>query len=166
MTNLDSVLKSRDTTLLTKFHLVKAMVFAVVMHRCESWTIKKFECWRTDALELWCWRRLLIIPWTARRATSHLHRKSNLHVHWKDWYWSSSIWTPDEKSQFTGKHPDIGKDWWQEEKETTEGEMVGWHRRLDGHDVEQALRVCDGQGSLACCSPWGHKESDTTEQLN
>ena len=67
MTNLDSVLKSRDTTLPTKFHMVKAVVFLVVMNRCESWTIKKDECGRIDAFELWCWRRLLRVPWTARR---------------------------------------------------------------------------------------------------
>ena len=68
MTNLDSILKSRDITLTTKVHLVKAMVFPVVMYECESWTIKKAECWRVDAFELWCWRRLLKVPWTARRS--------------------------------------------------------------------------------------------------
>ena len=67
MTNLDSILKSRDITLPTKVHLVKAMVFPVVMYGCESWTIKKTECRRIDAFELWCWRRLLRVPWTARR---------------------------------------------------------------------------------------------------
>ena len=70
MTNLDSILKSRDITLPTKVCLVKAMVFPVVMYGCESWTIKKAECWRIDAFELWCWRRLLRVPWTARRSTS------------------------------------------------------------------------------------------------
>ena len=68
MTNLDSILKSRDITLPTKVHLVKAMVFPIVMYGCESWTIKKAECWRIDAFELWCWRRLLRVPWTARRS--------------------------------------------------------------------------------------------------
>ena len=68
MTNLDSVLKSRDITLLTKVHAVKAMVFPVVMHGCESWTVKKAECQRIDAFQLWCWRRLLRVPWTARRS--------------------------------------------------------------------------------------------------
>ena len=67
MTNLDSILKSRDITLPTKLHLVKAMVFPVVMYRCESWTVKKPECRRTDTFELWCWRRLLRVPWAARR---------------------------------------------------------------------------------------------------
>ena len=72
MTNLDSILKSRDITLPTKVHLVKAMVFPVVMYRCESWTIKKAECQRIDAFELWCWRRLLRVPWTARRSNQSI----------------------------------------------------------------------------------------------
>ena len=72
MTNLDSILKSRDITLLTKIHLVKAMVFPVVMYGCESWTIKKAECWRIDAFELWCWKRLLRVPWTARRSNQSI----------------------------------------------------------------------------------------------
>ena len=80
MTNLDSILKSRDITLPTKVHLVKAMVFPVVMYGCKHWTIKKAECWRIDAFERWCWRRLLRVPWTARRSV--------LSVHWKDWCWS------------------------------------------------------------------------------
>ena len=80
MTNLDSMLKSRDITLPTKIHLIKAVVFPVVMYGCESWTVKKAECWKIDAFELWCWRRLLRVPWTARRSV--------LGVHWKDWCWS------------------------------------------------------------------------------
>ena len=72
MTNLDSILKNGDITLLTKIHLVKAMVFPVVMYGCESWTVKKAECQRTDAFELWCWRRLLRIPWTARRSNQSI----------------------------------------------------------------------------------------------
>ena len=80
MINLDSILKSRDITLSTTVHLVKAMVFPVVMYECESWTIKKAERWRIDAFELWCWRRLLRVPWTARR----YNRKLVLGVHWKD----------------------------------------------------------------------------------
>ena len=76
------------------------------------------------------------------------------------------LWPPDVKNWLIRKDPDAGKDWRQEEKGTTEDEMVGWHHRLDGHEFEQALEVGDGQGSLACCSPWGHKESNTTEWLN
>ena len=75
MTNLDSILKSRDITLLTKIHLVKAMVFPVVMYGCESWTVKKAECRRIDAFELWYWRRLLRVPWTARRSNQSILKK-------------------------------------------------------------------------------------------
>ena len=85
MTNLDSILKSRDITLSTKAHLVKAMVFPVVMYGCESWTIKKAEHQRIDAFELWCWRRLLRVPWTASRSNQSILRKSVLNIHWKDW---------------------------------------------------------------------------------
>ena len=88
MTNLDSILKSRDITLPTKIHLVKAMVFPVVMYGCESWTIKKAERCRIDAFALWCWRRLLRVPWTARRSNQSILRRSVLGVHWKDWCWS------------------------------------------------------------------------------
>ena len=84
MTNLDSILKSRGITLPTKVHLVKAMVFPVVMYGGESWTIKKAECQRVDAFELWCWRRLLRIPWTASRSNQSILTKSVLNVHWKD----------------------------------------------------------------------------------
>ena len=77
MTNLDSILKSRDITLLTKVHLVRAMVFPVVMYGCESWTTKKVECWRIDAFELWCWRRLLRVPWTARRSNQSILKEIN-----------------------------------------------------------------------------------------
>ena len=76
------------------------------------------------------------------------------------------IWPPDAKDWLLGKVPDGGKDWRQEEKEMIEDEMVGWHHWLNGHKFEQALGVSDGQGSLACCNPWGCKESDMTEQLN
>ena len=72
MTNLDSIFKSRDITLPTKVHLVKAMVFPVVLYGCESWTVKKCECQRIDAFELWCWRRLLRVPWTARRSSQSI----------------------------------------------------------------------------------------------
>ena len=93
MTNLDSILKSRDITLPTKVRLVKAMVFPVVMYGCESWTIKKAEHWSIDAFELWCWRRLLRVPWTARRSNQSILKKSVLNICWKDrcWSWNSNI---------------------------------------------------------------------------
>ena len=84
MTNLDSILKSRDSTLSTKVHLVKAMFFPVVMYGCESWIIKKAERRRIDAFKLWCWRRLLRVPWTARRSNQSILRGSVLNIHWKD----------------------------------------------------------------------------------
>ena len=90
MTNLDSILKSRDIALPAKVYLVKVMVFPVVIYGCESWTIKKAECPRTDTFELWCWRRLLRVPWTARRSNQSILKKSVLNIHWKDWCWSWS----------------------------------------------------------------------------
>ena len=84
MTNHDSILKSRDITLPTKVHLVKAMVFTVVMYGCESWTVKKAECQRIDAFELWCWKRLLRVPWTARRSNQSILKEIVLDVHWTD----------------------------------------------------------------------------------
>ena len=84
-------IKSRDVALPTKFQLVKAMVYAVVMYGCESWTIKKTECWRMDAFEMWCWRSLLRVPWTARRSNQSILKELSLNIHWKDWCWSSNI---------------------------------------------------------------------------
>ena len=84
MTNLDSILKSRDITLPTKVCLVKVMVFSVIMYGCESWTVKKAERQRIDAFELWCWRRLLRVPWTARRSNQSILRQSALNILWKD----------------------------------------------------------------------------------
>ena len=89
MTNLDSVLKSKDITLVKKVHMVKAMVFPLVMYRCESWTLKKAEHRRIDAFELWCWRRLFKVPWTARRSNQSTLKKI-LNIHWKDWCWNSN----------------------------------------------------------------------------
>ena len=135
MTNLDSILKSRDITLLTKVHLVKATVFPVVTNGCESWTIKKAGHQRIDAFELWCWRKLLRVHWTSRRLNQSNLKEKSPDTHWKDWCWSwnSNSWPPDAKNWLTGKDPDAGKDWIQE-KGMTENEMVGWHQRLDGHE--------------------------------
>ena len=88
MTNLDSVFKSRHITLPTKVHLVKAMVFPVVMHGCESWTVKKAECQRIEAFELWCWRRLLRVPWTARRSSQSILREISPGCSLEGWCWS------------------------------------------------------------------------------
>ena len=134
ITNLDSILKSRDMTLSTKVHLVKAMAFPVVMYGCESWTMKKDECWRIDAFELWCWRRLL----------SPLDCKEIQPVH-PEWDQSCLfigrtdveaetpiLWPPDAKSWLIWKDPDAGKDWGQE-KGMIEDEVYGWHHWLNGH---------------------------------
>ena len=108
MTNLDSMLKSRDVSLLTKVLLVKVMVFPVVMYGCESWTIKKAESQRIDVFELWCWRRLLRVPWTARKSNQSILKEISLNFHWKDCCWSpnSLLWPADdslEKTQMLAK---------------------------------------------------------------
>ena len=140
MTNLDSILKSRDITLPTKVRLVKAMVFPVVVYGCESWTVKNTECRRTDAFELWCWRRLLRVPWTWIFLIQPVHPKGD-----QSWVFigrtdaeaeTPILWPPHAKSWLVGKDPDAGKDRGQEEKGTTEDEMAGWHHRLDGHGSE------------------------------
>ena len=168
-TNLDSVLKGRDITLQTKVCLVKAMVFPLVMYGCESWTVKKAECRRVDAFELWCWRRLLRVPCTARRSIQSILKEispgcslEGLVLKLKLQYFGYLMWRADsfEKTLM------LGGIWGQKEKGTTEDEMAGWHHRLDGHEFEWTLGVGDGQGGLTCCDSWGHKESDTTEWLN
>ena len=124
MTNLDSILKSRDIILPTKVHLVKTMVFLVVMYGCESWTIKKSECWRIDAFELWCWRRLLRVPWTARRSNQSILKQISLGCSLDAEAETPILWPPDAKNWLLRKDSDAGKDWRQEETGTTEDEMV------------------------------------------
>ena len=161
MIDLDSTLKSRDITLPTKVCLVKAMVFPVVMYGCESWTIKKAEHRRTDAFELWYWKRLLQVPWTARRSNQtilkeispgcsleRLMLKLNLQylATWceeltllkRPWCW--------ERLRVGGEGDDRGWDGWM-------------HHWLDGLEFEQTLGDGEGQGSLACFSPWGCKQT-------
>ena len=151
----------------TKVCLVKAVVFPVVMCGCESWTIKKAECWKINAFHLCCWRRLLRVPWTARRPNQSILKEISPEYSLKGLMLEVPMpCPPDVKRWPIRKYPNAGKDWRQEEKVTSEDEMVGWHHWLDGHEFEQAAGVGDGQGSLACCGPWGHKESDTAEQLN
>ena len=136
MTNLDSMLKSRDITSSTKVHLVKAMVFLLVMYRCESWTIKKAGRWRFDAFELWCWRKLLRVPWTARRSNQLILNQSWIFIGRTDAEAEAPIlWSPDVKNWLIWKDTDAGKDWRWEEKGTTEDEMVEWHHWLDGHEL-------------------------------
>ena len=149
----------------TKIHIVKATVFPVVMYGCESWAIKKPECQRTDASELWHWRRLLRVLRTARRSNQSILKEINLEyslgglmLRQKPQYFGHLMWRANslEKTLMLGKTEGRrrrGQHAW----------MVGWHHWLNGHEFEQALGDGEGQGSLACCSPWGRKELDTTE---
>ena len=123
----------------TKVHLVKAMVFPVVMYGCESWTIKKAEPRKIDAFELWCWRRLLRVPWTARRSNQSILKEINpgcslegLMLKLKLQYFGHLMGRADSFL----KDPDAGKDSRQEEKGTTEDKMVGWHHQLNVHELE------------------------------
>ena len=134
MTNLDSILKSRDITLLTKVHLVKAMVFPIVMYRCKSWAIKKAEHWRIDAFELWCWSRLLRVPWTARKSNQSILKKTSpeyllegLRQKLKAQYFGHLMWRIDslEKTLMLGKIEGRRRKGWQ-------NGMFEWHHRLDG----------------------------------
>ena len=120
MTNLDNILKSRDITLSTKVHLVKAMVFPVVVYGCESWTIKRAECRRIDAFELWCWRRLLRVPWTTRRS----NLKVILNIHWKDWCCS---WNSNTLVSWWKEPTHLKSPWcWERLKVGGEGDSRGW----------------------------------------
>ena len=148
MTNLDSTLKSRDITLPTMIRLVKTMVFPVVIYGCESWTIKKAEHWRTDAFELWCWRRVLRVPWTARRSNQSIPKEINpeyslegLMLRLKLQYFGHLV----RRTDLLEKTLIAGKDWRQEEKGMTEDEMVGWYHQHSGHEFEQTLEQGRGR---------------------
>ena len=132
MTNLDSILKSRDITLPTKVCLVKAMVFPVVMYGCESWTVKKAEHWEIDAFELWCWKRLLRVPWTARRSSQSNLKEISPGCSLEGLMLKLKLQHFDVKRRITGKDPDAGKDWGQE-KRAIDDETVGCHHQLNGH---------------------------------
>ena len=171
MTNLDSILKSRDITLPTKVRLVKAMVLPVVMYGCENWTVKKAEHWRIDAFELWCWRRLLRVPWTARRSNQSILKEispgcsfEGLTLKLDLQYFGHLMRRADlfEKTLMLGKSHGRRR----------RGQQRGQQRWLDGvtdngHEFGWTPGgVGDGQGGLVCCISWGRKELDTTEPLN
>ena len=163
MTNLDSVLKSRDITLLTKVHVVIAMVFPVVMGRYESWTIKKAEHQRTEAFQLWCWRRLLKVPWRARRSNQSILKKINPEYSLEGLMlsWSSNTLATWCKEPSHWKNPYARKDWGQEEKWVTGRD--GWMASSTQWTwVWASLRRL---WRTVCCS-WGHKELDMTEWVN
>ena len=139
MINLDSIFKSRHITLPTKVHLVKVMVFPVVMYECESWTVKKAEHCRIDAFKLWCWRGLFRVPWTARRSIQSFLKEINpgislegMMLKLKLHYFGHLMRRADSLE----KNSDAGRDWGQEEKGTTEDEMAGWHHGLDRRESE------------------------------
>ena len=146
------------------------MVFPVVMYGCESWTVKKAECWRIDAFELWCWRRLLRVPWTARRSSQSILKETSpgrslegLMLRLKLQYFGHLM---QRVGWLIGKDPDAGRGWGQEVKGTAEDEMDRWHYRFNAQEFGWTLGVGDGEGDLACCDSWGRKESDMTERLN
>ena len=169
MTNLDSILKSRDLTLPTKIRIVKAMVFPAVV--LWMWELYHKESW---ALKNWCFWIVVL----EKTLESPFDCKEIKPVHLKgDQSWvfvgrtdveaeTPILWPPDAKNWLIWKDLDAGKGWRWEEKGMTEDEMVGWHHRLNGHGFGWTPGVGDGQGGLACCSPWGRKELDMTEQLN
>ena len=144
------------------------MVFPVVMHGCESWTIKKTEHWKIDAFELWCWRRLLRVPWTARRSNQSILKEINpgcslegLMLKLKLQYFGHLMQRADssEKTLMLGKPEGRRRKGWQRMR------WFGWHHRQKGHGLGWTPGDGDGQGGLACCDSWGRKESDTTERL-
>ena len=158
MINLDIILKSRDSTLPTKVHVVETMIFPVVTYRCESWTIT--EGW---TLKNWCFWPMVL----EKTLQSPLDCKESKPVHPKgDQSWifigrtdaeASTLWPTVEKNWLIVKDPDAGKDRRQEEKGITENKMVGWNHWFNRHEFEQALGDGGGQESLVCCNPWGHK---------
>ena len=164
VTNLDCILKSRDITLPTKFHLVKAVVFLVLMYTCESWTIQKTKCQRTDAFEVWYWRTLLRVPWTARRSNQSILKEispkyslEGLILKLKLQYFGHLLWRASslEKTLMLGK---------------IEGRRRRGIRGWDGWIASPVQWTCprdsERQGNLVYSSPWGRKESDIVYQLN
>ena len=167
--NLDSILKSRHITLLTKVHTLKAMVFSVVTYACESWTISKTKCQRIDAFELQCWRRLLRAPWIARRSNQSILNEINPEYSLEGLILKLKLQYPGHLMQRTDsleKTLMLGK------IECRWRRGRHWMRCLDGitNSMDMSLsklqELVNGQGSLECCSLWGGKESNMNEQLN
>ena len=145
------------------------MVFPVILYGCESWTVKKAERRRIDAFELWCWRRLLRVPWTARRSNQSILKETRpgcslegMMLKLNLQYFGHLMRRVDSLEK-----TDARRDWRHEEKETTEDEMAGWHHRLNGHEFEWTPGVGDGQGGVACCNSWGRRVGhDWPTELN
>ena len=133
------------------------------MYGCESWTVKKAEHWRIDAFELWCWRRLLRVSGLQGDQTGQSWRKSVLNIHWKDWCWS---WNSNTLATWCEKQTEWKRPWcWERLQAGAKGDDRGWDGWM-ASPTQWTLGVGDGHGGLECCSPQGHKESDTTERLN
>ena len=163
MTNLDSILKSRDITLLTKVHLDKAMVFPVVMYGCESWTMKKAECQRINAFELWCRRRLLRVPWTARRSNQSILKRSVLNIHWRDWCWG---WSSSTLATWCEELTHWKRPWcWEGLKAGGEGDDRGWDGWM-ASPIQWTWVWASSRSWWWTGKPGSCKESDMTEQLN
>ena len=167
MTNLGSILKSRDITLPTKVHLVKTMIFPVVMYGCESWTKQKAEHWRIDAFELWCWRRLLRVPWTTRRSNQYFLKEISPVCSLKDWCWG---WNSNTLATSCEELTHWKRPWcWEGLGAGGEGDDRGWDGWMASliwwHVFGWSPGECDDHGGLGCCSSWRRKESDMTEQL-
>ena len=170
MTNLDSTLKNRDITLPTKVEAMSSQSYGFSSSHVWMWELDYKESWE---LKNWCFSSVML-EYTLEspldcKEIKPVNPKGN-----QSWIFigrtdaegeTPIVWPPDAKNWHIWKDPDAGKDWRRQEKGTTEGDMVGCHHRLDGREFEQAPGVGDGQGSLACCSPWGPEESDTAEQL-
>ena len=132
------------------------MVFPVVVYASDSWTINQPEHWRIDAFELWCWRKLLRVPWTAGRSNQSILKEISLGISLEGLMLKLKLWLPDAKSWLIRKDPDAWNDWGQEEKRTTEDEMVGWHQWLSGHEFEWTQGDGEGQGSRGVSQRVGH----------
>ena len=131
------------------------MTFPIVMYGWECWTVKKAEHWRIDAFELWHWRKLLRVPWTARRLNKSILKEISPEYSLEGLILKLILWPSDGKNWLTGKDPDAGNETRQGEKGMTENEIVWWHHWLIGHEFEQTQGDSKGQGSLACCCPQG-----------
>ena len=165
MTNLNSILESRDITLPK---VLSSQSYGFSSSHVWLWELDHKKTW---ILKNWCfWTVVLeMIPWTARRSNQSFLKEISPEYSLEGTDAEAEtpiLWPPDEKNWLIGKVPDARGDWRQEEKGTIEDEMVGWHHWLNGHEFEKAPGIGGGQESLVCCSPWGHKESDTTEQLH
>ena len=170
MINLGSILKNRDITLPTNIHIVKAMIFPVVMYGCESWTIKKTECWRIDDFVSSVVLEKTLESLMDCKSIKPVNLKGN-----QPWILigrtyaeaeAPVFWSSDVNSWETGNVPDAGKDWRKKEKRASEVEIAGWHHWCNGCEFGQTLGDEEGQGGLAYRSSWDHKELDTTRRLN